>query len=126
MFWVFLVIIAGAVGIYFISWIALLFIFCVLVSFLATGDVAGAVSCIVGLALIFMIEKTRLGNSGNHPSNSNDGSDNHQVLPARAGMIPSASLPRTRQQSAPRTSGDDPIVNGQDISQRPCSPHERG
>lgn len=70
MFWIFLIIIAGAVGIYFISWIALLFIFCVLVSFLATGDVAGAVACIVGLAFILLIEKTRIGNSDSNESNN--------------------------------------------------------
>lgn len=70
MFWIFFIIVAGAVGIYLISWIALLFIFCVLVSFLATGDIAGAVACIVGLALIFLIEKTRIGNSGSNESNN--------------------------------------------------------
>lgn len=70
MFWIFLIIVAGAVGIYLISWIALLFIFCVLVSFLATGDVAGAVACIVGLAFIFLIEKTRLSNTGSNESNN--------------------------------------------------------
>lgn len=70
MFWIFLIIVAGAVGIYLISWVALLFIFCVLVSFLATGDIAGAVACIVGLAFIFLIEKTRIGNSGSNESNN--------------------------------------------------------
>lgn len=70
MFWIFLIIVAGAVGIYLISWIALLFIFCVLVSFLATGDIAGAVACIVGLAFIFLIEKTRIGNSDSNESNN--------------------------------------------------------
>lgn len=70
MFWIFLIIIAGAVGVYLISWIALLFIFCVLVSFLATGDIAGAVACIVGLAFIFLIEKTRIGNSDSNESNN--------------------------------------------------------
>ena len=70
MFWIFLIIVAGAVGIYLISWIALLFIFCVLVSFLATGDIAGAVACIVGLAFIFLIEKTRIGSSDSNESNN--------------------------------------------------------
>lgn len=70
MFWIFLIIVAGAVGIYLISWVALLFIFCVLVSFLATGDIVGAVACIVGLAFIFLIEKTRIGNSGSNESNN--------------------------------------------------------
>lgn len=70
MFWIFLIIVAGAVGIYLISWVALLFIFCVLVSFLATGDIAGAVACIVGLAFIFLIEKTRIGNSDSNESNN--------------------------------------------------------
>lgn len=70
MFWIFLIIVAGAVGIYLISWVALLFIFCVLVSFLATGDIAGAVACIVGLAFIFLIEKTRIGNSDSNEANN--------------------------------------------------------
>ena len=70
MFWIFLIIVAGAVGLYLISWVALLFIFCVLVSFLATGDIAGAVACIVGLAFIFLIEKTRIGNSDSNESNN--------------------------------------------------------
>lgn len=70
MLWIFLIIVAGAVGIYLISWVALLFIFCVLVSFLATGDIAGAVACIVGLAFIFLIEKTRIGNSDSNESNN--------------------------------------------------------
>lgn len=76
MFWIFLIIVAGAVGIYLISWVALLFIFCVLVSFLATGDIVGAVACIVGLAFIFLIEKTRLSNTGSSSSNNTSSSEN--------------------------------------------------
>ena len=48
------------------------------------------------------------------------------VLPAQAGMIPSAPWPWTWTSRAPRTSGDDPNSGAMVWFDGSCSPHKRG
>ena len=48
------------------------------------------------------------------------------MLPARAGMIPTASYSALAEQSAPRASGDDPVAEQLRSAAAACSPRERG